>query len=333
MKQSIIKKVKELGLDDIAFTDFKLLDFYVANTNKFYAKSLDCPLNLTKEMLLNQVCDKQVENTKTVISVAMNYRHEKDNENLSSCEAIFSSSSFGTDYHILMKEKLSSLASFLKEKYNINAHIQVDNGNFDDRYWAYKSGLGAVGKNGMIIHEKYGSFIFLGELFIDKHIKSEKFEHKTCLGCNECIRKCPTNAIKNGNMNIENKRCLSYLSQAKEVIPAELGSKMQLLYGCDICNEVCPHNLMSYEINREVKDELATVDLLRFVKISNKEFSKTYGHLAGSWRGKLVLVRNALWILANRKYKNVAEVIDSFLKEPNFPKWFYESLEEIKKTL
>ncbi len=327
MKEIIVKKAKELDIDDIGFTSFEVTPWYRANVSKFYAKNLNCSLSLEKENLINN----NEKNFKTVISIIVAYPFDKNFNNTSKHKASFSASSQGLDYHDILKAKLIKLADFLKEKYNINSHIQVDNGKFDDRYWAYKSGLGVIGKNGMFIHKNFGSFVFLGELFIDEEIKSNAFTHQTCIGCNECIRKCPTNSIQNGNMNTKTKTCLSYLSQAKTKIDKNYARKINLIYGCDICNQVCPHN-KGILTNSNMRKEDKEVDLLEFIKLSNKEFKEKYGYLSGAWRGRLVLIRNAIWILANRKYSGILEIIEEMLIS-DYPKWFLENLLECKEYL
>lgn len=330
MKTEVIKYAKELGFNDIGFTNVDVTNWYVPRINKFFAKKLDCTLSIDKNKLLGQ---KQLqEKFKSVISVVVAYPYKKESTKIEEGTAYFSASSAGLDYHIVVKEKLDKLALFLKKNYDINSLTQVDNGDFDDRYWAYKSGLGMYGKNGMLIHKELGSFIFLGELFIDRVIESDFFVEQSCCGCNECIRRCPTNSITNGNMTIDSKTCLSYLSQAKEKILGEFGKQFSSIYGCDICQQVCPHNSGSVQTTFWGNTNLEKVKLLEFIRLSNKDFKKKYGHLAGAWRGKLVLVRNALWILANRQFESIGQIIDEFLKDKQHPEWFLDSLKEIKNT-
>ncbi len=331
MKKEIIEYAKSLKIDDIGFTDFEIANWYSPRVSKFYAKKLNCNISLDKEKLLKQ--NELLPNMKTVITLVMVYPYDEKLANNTGVTSTFSSSSWGIDYHKVLKEKLEKIQAYIKEEYNINSHIQVDNGDFDDRYWAYKSGLGMYGKNGMFIHNEFGSFVFLGEIFIDKHIAPNNFIEKTCYGCNACIRMCPTNAIKNGNMTIEATKCLSYLSQTKEKLQEDLAEKLTNIYGCDICQQICPHNDKVYQHNTEwQKTDLEEVNLLEFIKQTNKEFKEKYGHLAGAWRGKLVLIRNAIWILTNRENIEIIPVIEELLNN-NYPEWFKQNLLKCKEIL
>ena len=204
---------------------------------------------------------------------------------------------YAVDYHITVKEKLAQIGIFLSGAVP-GFHYQafVDTGPLNDRYMAYLAGLGFYGLNSQIITDKYGSYVLIGYLITNHPFEIDKPLLRTCLQCGRCIAKCPGQAIV-GDFAIDPKRCRSYLSQKKgDLTGAEKNiiKKNRLVFGCDICLDVCPHNKESAvtaleEFRQNIISELNYEELLT---ISNKEFKRRYGSRAFSWRGRKLLVRN-----------------------------------------
>lgn len=196
---------------------------------------------------------------------------------------------FSKDYHVIVKEKLETLAKKISNNYS----IQVDIGENIERRLAYLAGLGFIGKNQMLINPKHGSFCFIGYIKIDLDLKPSIPLAMTCNNCKKCETVCPGKAISSKGFNIE--RCASAISQKKGELTQdekEILIKSGLCFGCDICQLVCPHNDIKHFPMIEFKDDLITNIDLSIKDLSNKEFFVKYSNRAFSWRGKGVLVRN-----------------------------------------
>ena len=196
---------------------------------------------------------------------------------------------------------------------------EVDTGEFIDVAVAQRAGLGFIGKNGLLITEEFGSFVYLGEIVTNLEFEADTPIPNGCGSCTRCITGCPTTALLgNGQMNA--KKCLSYQTQTKGMMPIEYRKKIRnIIYGCDICQLVCPYNKgkdFHFHAEMEPKQEEAFPKLVPMLQLSNREFKEQFGHLAGSWRGKKPLQRNALMALANLGAKEHLPEIMQCLKDP-----------------
>ena len=241
-----------------------------------------------------------MENAKSIIVCAFPYYvDEVEESNLSKyC--------YGEDYHIVAKRYLQKICDFLEEKINnFEYKFFVDNGPLVDRYLAYQSGIGYFGINNNIITDEYGSYIFIGYIVNNYEFYVDDPLPKTCIKCNKCVKYCPGNAIL-GNFELNPRRCLSYITQKKDDLSEEeinLIKENKMVFGCDICQEVCPHNKgISITNIEEFKTNLITkLDYDEINDISNKEFKRRYGNRAFSWRGKKIIQRNIEIILEKPK--------------------------------
>lgn len=241
-----------------------------------------------------------MENAKSIIVCAFPYYvDEVEESNLSKyC--------YGEDYHIVAKRYLQKICDFLEEKINnFEYKFFVDNGPLVDRYLAYQSGIGYFGINNNIITDEYGSYIFIGYIVNNYEFYVDDPLPKTCIKCNKCVKYCPGNAIL-GNFELNPRRCLSYITQKKDDLSEEeknLIKENKMVFGCDICQEVCPHNKgISITNIEEFKTNLITkLDYNEINDISNKEFKRRYGNRAFSWRGKKIIQRNIEIILEKPK--------------------------------
>lgn len=211
-----------------------------------------------------------------------------------SFDSNISVSAQGIDYHIWAKDKLKRIVQKLQIKYpNSTFSIQVDNGPLNERFFALESGLGYKGINNMVINEVYGSYGFIGLIVTDLVLKEKRLPKKNCINCGKCIEYCPGKALnyKNGFIG---QRCASYLTQKKtELSDSEIAilKKSNKVYGCDICQIVCPHN-RDIKKSQEIDDVMKRLNLNDIASLSNKEFKKIFGNRAFAWRGKNILVRN-----------------------------------------
>ncbi len=185
-----------------------------------------------------------VPGAKTVICLAMNY-HLEDYQ---PPEAHYKVSQYaaGIDYHYTIKKKLYTLLDFIREHTATDsARVFTDSAPVMERYWAQQSGLGSPGKNSCLILPRKGSYYFLAEIILDVELPADlPFEKDLCGKCTRCIEACPTQAITAPGL-IDASRCISYLTiELKDPIPEEFSGKTeQYVFGCDICQQVCPHNI------------------------------------------------------------------------------------------
>lgn len=192
---------------------------------------------------------KLVEGSKSVISLMYNYFPEKQQR-----EDTFKISkyAYGQDYHSIIKKKLKELMHFIHEEIGeVNAEIYVDSAPVLDRAWAKKSGLGWIGKNAMLIHPKNGSFFFLAEIILDLELEYDNPIKDYCGTCTACIDACPTEAILPEKV-VDGSKCISYftIELKDEILPNEVKGKFEdWMFGCDICQDVCPWNRFSQPHN------------------------------------------------------------------------------------
>lgn len=277
IKDSIKEYIKKINEYEIGFTNVTNVKDKVINTSNI-------PFRSNKTYDLSKY--------DTIISIVMPYlKTDKRLENLKKEEVYFSSSSWGLDYHIVLKEKLEELAKYIKKIVpNFEYEILVDNHSLDDRYIAYNAGLGFYGKNNLLINETYGSYIFIGNMLTNLHLESDKKINNQCLNCNKCINSCPSGALTNKNYNYS--LCLSYLTQKNNLTNEEEKLLNNCIYGCDECMKICPYNNKNNKTKYFNPTEIEFIDVLKYQKLSNKEFISKYGHLTASWRGKKIIERN-----------------------------------------
>jgi epoxyqueuosine reductase len=191
---------------------------------------------------------KLVPGSKTVISVLCNYKNAaaKSEHDRIGVPKI-SKYALGDDYHEVLKTKLFQLFEFIRNLIgNLDGRVFVDSAPVLDKAWAVQSGLGWVGKNSNILNKNLGSFFFIGELIIDAELEYDFKVTDHCGTCTRCIDACPTQAIYEP-MKVDATKCISYLTiELRDQIPSEYHSAMgEWMYGCDICQDVCPWNRKS----------------------------------------------------------------------------------------
>lgn len=212
-------------------------------------------------------------------------------------EANVAKYTYSLDYHKIVKEKLLYIGNFLTEKLpGFKYEVFVDNGPLVDRYMAYLAGLGFYGLNSHIITEKYGSYVLIGYMLTNYPFEADKPLTQTCIQCGQCMKACPGGIIL-GDFSIDPKGCRSYLTQKKGVLTAgeiDIIKKTKLVFGCDNCQDVCPHNshIALTKIKEFQTNNMEQLNYDELVSLSNKEFKKRYGNRSFSWRGKTLLVRN-----------------------------------------
>lgn len=237
-----------------------------------------------------------VDDAKSVISLTLNYFPEQ--QQIDPDAPRISKYAYGKDYHLVIKDKLFQLLSFIQEQIGeVSGRAFVDSAPVLDRAWAKRAGIGWVGKNSNIISKKTGSFFFLAELIIDLDlVPDQPFTTDHCGSCTKCIDACPTEAILSPAI-IDANKCISYLTiELRDEIPAQFNQQMgNWMFGCDICQDVCPWNRFSVP-NQEPEFQPAP-NLLEMKKedwldITEDVFSKLFKNSAVKRTKFKGLVRN-----------------------------------------
>ena len=189
---------------------------------------------------------KLVDGAKSVISLLFNYHNPLKQQDEDAPK--ISQYAYGKDYHFVLKKKLLELQSFITTNFGeINCRGFVDSAPVMDKVWAEKSGLGWIGKHSNLINKEKGSYFFIAELIVDLELTSDIPIKDYCGTCSKCIDACPTNAIIKPYV-VDGSKCISYLTieLKDELLPKEFEGKMDnWMFGCDICQEVCPWNRFS----------------------------------------------------------------------------------------
>jgi epoxyqueuosine reductase len=185
---------------------------------------------------------------KSVIVVALSYKQPEPGggaapeEGLRGRVAMYA---WGEDYHVVMRERLEALVGELKAAWGeaIEARICVDTSAIIERELAAAAGIGWIGKNTLVLHQTAGSFFFLGEIVTDVELTPDEPETDHCGSCTSCLEACPTAAFPQP-YGMDARRCISYLTiEHRGEIDPELASKMgDWVFGCDVCQSVCPYN-------------------------------------------------------------------------------------------
>ncbi|MGM0471711.1 MAG: tRNA epoxyqueuosine(34) reductase QueG [Bacillota bacterium] len=210
---------------------------------------------------------------------------------------------WGRDYHQVLGKKLEQLIDFLKEKDStVKAKKFVDTGPTVDRALARRAGIGWQGKNCSIIHPEYGSWIFIGGIIINLKLEADLPIENRCGDCQRCLEACPTGALE-APYTLDSTKCLGYLTLSRGYISKENRKQFGTrLWGCDSCQEVCPHNQKAKAgEHSEFKPQTiaAYPKLEPLVNLSKSEYETKFSVTAMNWRGKRPIQRNAAIILGN----------------------------------
>ena len=291
LNEEIIDLSKKLGIDLIGFCKleyFKDLEYILEEKDK---------LGFKTSFEVGNIDDKTFKNSEYNSAIVIGIPYNKLNvNNRKETEVYFSSVAYGIDYHIILKDKLNFISEYLTD-HGYKSFIGVDNNIYNERYLAYKAGLGFFGKNGMLINDKYGSFFYIGIVLTNALFDYNSTINKKCYECNQCVLSCPTKAIKEEYNLVDGNKCLSYLTQKKNLTPDEEKYINECVYGCDICQNVCPHN----KIVKEIEPEFININ--EFLNMSKKEYKDKYKDNSSFWRGKKIIDRNIKLYIENNLKK------------------------------
>ena len=221
---------------------------------------------------------KLVEGSKSVISLILNY-YPSELQNEHSYK--LSKYAYGTDYHLVIKDKLKQLLHFIQDEIGeVHGRAFVDSAPVLEKAWAAKSGLGWIGKHSNLLTQQVGSFYFVAELIVDIELEYDTPVTDHCGTCTACIDACPTNAIVDPYV-VDGSKCISYFTiELKDKIPTEFKGKFDdWMFGCDICQDVCPWNKFSKPHNEPLfnaNPELLSMNKKDWEEITEDTFKKVF---------------------------------------------------------
>lgn len=325
LKREIIAYSRHIGIDKIGFTT---ADIFTELKNRLIRQQemgyqsgfeeADIEKRVTPSLLLDE--------PRSIISIALAYpvkmnKHVQGKKG--EYRGIFCRASWGMDYHRILRDRLQKLEEFIRIKVPEARSISmVDTGELSDRAVAERAGIGWSGKNCAILTPEFGSYVYLGEMITNIPFEPDLPIEEQCGTCTKCLDACPTGALVQGGQ-INAQRCLAFLTQTKGMIPDEFREKIgNRIYGCDSCQTACPVNKgkdFHFHEDLEPDPEVVKPVLKPILTLSNRDFKEQFGFLAGAWRGKKPIQRNAIIALAHFKDETAVRELAELLLNDSRP--------------
>jgi len=277
---SLIKtEAKRLGFLSCGISKAEFLEEEAPRLEKWLANEMQGKMSYMENHF-----DKRLDPTilvpdsKSVISLIFNYYPEKTQ--IKDTYKI-SKYAYGIDYHIVIKNKLKLFLEFIQQEIGeVHGRVFVDSAPVLDKVWAAKSGLGWIGKHSNLLTKQFGSFYFIAEIIIDLELEYDFPVTDHCGTCTACIDACPTQAIVDP-YKVDGSKCISYFTiELKNEIPSNVqGQFDDWMFGCDICQDVCPWNRYSKSHNEPLfnpKPELLSMSKKDWDEITEDVFKKVF---------------------------------------------------------
>ena len=303
LQQIIIDKSKELGFNLIGFSPAKGINTKI---NQWVDLGFHASMKWMKTSLeQRRNILEYFPEAKTVISFGYNYYTDNNRNNN---DYKISNYAWGNDYHLVLKEKLYEIIKVINlHNQQFNYRVCVDTSPIMEKHWGQKSGLGWIGKHTNLINSKIGTWFFLSEIIIDFEMNYNKpFTYDLCGTCTKCIDACPTEALD--DYILDSNKCISYLTiEHRDSIPDSSSEKLNnWIYGCDICQEVCPWNIkyeqISNDNNFKKRNKIDIKNDEDWENISVEEYQKTFKKSPIKRTKYSGITRN---ILINKENKNI----------------------------
>ncbi len=284
MDKHIKQYARSLGFNMVGITPAAPLEQEKEHFDTWLAKGYEADLAYMKKHIARRTdACQSLPGAKSVICLAMNYYQNRDNQAGDEFQAKVARYAWGKDYHIIIEKKLKKIRRFIIANAEIaltkkDFKLYCDAGPILERAYATKAGLGFIGKNTMLITPRYGSWVFLAEIITTLALPYDKpFDGgMSCGNCTRCMDACPAKAIVSP-YRIDANKCIAYRTIEKKG-PVE-GDTHDFVFGCDICQEVCPHNCRARqtENNDFLKHRAGqSLNVKSILEMDEKEFKKAY---------------------------------------------------------
>ncbi|MGI6120395.1 MAG: tRNA epoxyqueuosine(34) reductase QueG [Desulfosporosinus sp.] len=318
-KENIKKWVSELGFVSIGFTTAESLDSLTPSLQARIDQGLTTPFE-SKEIKLRLDPKTKLHSCQTVVALAYPLLYSSPSHE---GEGVIARSAVGEDYHRVLRRKMNQLVgTMIINGWTGTLRWQVDNGPLVERAFALRAGIGWIGRNQNLIIPGYGSFIALALLLLDQEIEPDyPTVADQCGTCQRCVQACPAQIL--GKDPFAAKHCVSYLTQSKELLKTKERGQLGLrIFGCDTCQEVCPHN------QKRIAEEQACssssslqrgVDLMEILNLTKDKYQSCFKDTAAGWRGKGVLQRNAFLAALNSQDERYKSWLEERQKDNSVP--------------
>jgi epoxyqueuosine reductase len=299
----VIEKAKSFGFDLIGFAPAEELTNEIKKLEEWLSKNFHAGMEyMTRNLEKRKNVKNMLPSARSIISLGMNYytpEKYSDNKN----KGKISRYAWGKDYHLIIWEKLDELVESLQaDDPSFEAKTYIDTGPVMDKAWAVKSGIGWLGKHTNVINKEFGSWFFIANIITNFEFKYYIPIEDFCGSCTACIEACPTNAIVDEYILDANK-CISYLTiENKKKIPEKFKGKFDnWIFGCDICQDVCPWNNKFSRVTKQTEffpiNENKEIHINDILSLTKEEFNRRFKDNPVK-RAKLSgLKRNAAFLL------------------------------------
>jgi epoxyqueuosine reductase len=310
MTYSITHRIKlnalKLGFSKAGIARAELLDEEGVRLREWLARGYHASMQwMERDAEKRADVIKVLPNAKSVICVALNYFTPYKQSNSPALGKI-SRYAWGDDYHLVLTNRLEKLFEFIKSEIpGVGGKFYVDTGPVMDKAWAVRTGIGWLGKHTNVITQKFGSWVFLGEILLDAELEYDLPVLDHCGTCTACIDACPTHALVQPYVLDANK-CISYLTiEHRGDLPNILTSKFDnWIYGCDVCQDVCPWNRFQKETEEpafQPREENVAPELAELAEMSREEFSRRFQNSPIKRTKHSGLIRNVKAVLEYKR--------------------------------
>jgi len=271
---------RELGFQQCGIAEARLLDDDARHLENWLNQERNGEMSYMENYFDKRIDPRLlVPGAKSVVSLLLNYYPEE--QSLSEGSHKISKYAYGQDYHFVIKDKLRSfMKSIYEEIGEVSGRVFVDSAPVLDKAWARESGIGWMGKHSNLINREMGSFFFIAELILDLELELDTPIKDYCGDCTACIDACPTDAIYEP-YKVDGSKCISYFTiELKSSIPTDVQGQFEdWVFGCDICQDVCPWNRFSKKHNEPLfdpKPELLSMSASDWEEITEEVFDQLF---------------------------------------------------------
>lgn len=326
LKQAIKEKARQLGFiltgvtSSEALENFNVFQEWLKQNQHGEMKYLETERSQTRRKDPKQILPE----CKSILVLAIPYSPSSPLPSLGEGLGVrddfqIASYALGDDYHNVLPQKLKSIVEFIEEQLGekIPNRYYTDSGPILERELAQRAGLGWIGKNSMLINPQAGSTFFLAEILLGIELEpDEKFSTDHCGTCTRCITACPTNCIL-PNRTIDSNRCISYLTiELKDEIPENLRTQMgNWIFGCDICQQVCPWNRFSSPADSAFETKIPLPVLTSDLLLTSEEFNLRYKKSPIKRTKRRGYARNIAIAIGNQKNKKDIAILQQALQD------------------